>query len=225
MVALGIPLLLTGTVGAIGFGVWLAVHRRERRERRAALAHAARLGYVMDVDTKAPPDLGFRLFSAGSRRKVTYHTWREGSSDSVFQFEYTTGSGDSRRVHEHTAVLVAVPFVAPRLEIGPEGFWSSLGRIVGIRDVEVESPEFNERYRVSCDDERFAITLLDHRMIAWLLSPASGAGLLRFELLGPWMLCWGDRIDYVHAIPLLEWAQRSREVLPSVLTSLYPVAR
>ena len=95
--------------------------------------------------------------------------------------------------------------------------------MVGIRDIEVESPEFNDRYRVTSDDERFAITLLDHRMIGWMLGGGSGAGAVRFELLGPQLLCISDELDIEQMPGLLGWTAQIRQYLPAVLTELYPV--
>lgn len=216
------PLVLFVVAGAAAITFYVVMQRRERRRREAALAHARSLGYEMDLATKEPPPLGFDLLDQGHAKQVTYHTWRPGSADSVFQYQYTTGSGKDQQTHRRTAALIEVPFRAPHLRIGPEGFWSTLGRAIGIRDIEIESPAFNDRYRVRCDDERFAITLLDPDMIAWMLSPASGGGSVRFEIGGRYLLCWGDRIEDELLIPFLEWAQGARSHLPTVLTSLYP---
>lgn len=194
----------------------------DRKRRAAAVALAGQRGFQIQVEDKAPPPLGFDLFRLGTRRTVSYHIWPPGSQDSAFQYRYTTGSGKNRQIHRRSAVLVQVPFTAPHLKIGPEGFWSSIGKMVGVRDVEVESPQFNERYRVACDDERFAITLLDPSMIAWMLSPHSGGGTVTFEFGGSWMLCWGDDVPFEQLFGYLEWAQHVRGVLPAVLTSLYP---
>jgi hypothetical protein len=194
----------------------------EKKRLAAAGALARSRGFEFDPSSKAPPPLSFNLFELGSSRKVSYHTWRPGTPDSMFQYRYTTGSGKNRRTHHRSCVLVEVPFTAPHLTIGPEGFWSAIGRAIGLRDVEVESPEFNQRYRVSCDDERFAITLLDHGMMAWMLSPNAGGGTVKFEFGGRWMLCWGDSLPYEQLFGFLAWARHAREVLPDVLTSLYP---
>lgn len=222
MPAVQLFVIVAGAAAAVLGWRWQTARERERREAARRLAES--LGYRLDVTTKPPPELGFDLFRLGHGRKVTYQTWRDGSPDSAFQYEYTTGSGKNRRTHRRTAALIRVSFLAPHLTIGPEGFWSSVGRTVGIRDIEIESEAFNDRYRVRCEDERFAITLLDHELIAWMLTPASGSGAVSFELVGPWMLCWGDRIEFEVLIPFLQWAQQARAQLPEVLTSLYPPA-
>jgi hypothetical protein len=218
MFPVGIFLVLAVVVA----GVALAAHRLEMRRRAAAVATATARGYRIDVAPKPPPAIGFDLFDIGSSRRVSHQIWRDGSHDSAFQYRYTTGSGDDKRTHRRSCVLVAVPFTAPHLRIGPEGFWTSLGRKIGLRDVEIESPQFNDRYRVRCADERFAVTLLDQPMIAWMLSPHSGGGSVKFEFLGPWMLCWGDDVGFDALFGFLEWAQHARGILPSVLASLYP---
>lgn len=208
--------------GAGGFAYY--AFQAEKKRRAAAVALAQQRGWQIQVEDKAPPPLGFDLFNLGGSRKVSYHIWPPGSQDSAFQYRYTTGSGKNKQTHRMSCVLVQVPFTAPHLKIGPEVFWAAIGKMVGVRDIEVESPAFNERYRVACADERFAITLLDQEMIGWMLSPNSGGGAVRFEFGGRWMLCWGDDVPFEQLFGYLEWAQHAREFLPDVLTSLYPPA-
>jgi hypothetical protein len=210
LIAVGVPLYL-----------WFMWHLNQRRNERAR-AVAASAGLNIDLDSKDPPPAPFDLFERGRSRRVSFHMWATGGQDSVFRYRYTTGSGKSRQTHRCTCALIDVPFNAPYLTIGPEGFWSNLGQIVGIRDIEVESPEFNDRYRVKCDDERFAITLVDHRMIAWMLGDG-GAGAVRFELLGRQLLCISDELDIEQMPGMLGWTARIRQHLPAVLTELYPI--
>ena len=210
---------------AVGVATFiLYAFQAEKKRRAAAAVLAGGRGFEIAVEDKEPPAIGFDLFGLGSGRTVSYQIWRAGSNDSAFQYRYTTGSGKNRTTHHRSCVLLEVPFNAPHLKIGPEGFWSMIGRAVGLRDIEIESPVFNERYRVSCGDERFAITLLDQHMIGWMLSPGSGGGTVTFEVGGRWMLCWGDQVDFAQLFGYLEWAQHARTNLPAVLTSLYPPA-
>ncbi len=213
-------------VVAIAGGIALAAHFQRRRAHQQKVIRARALaeqhGFHVDPEPKPPPAIGFDLFGVGSSKKVTFQFWRPGSRDSVFDYEYTTGSGKNRSVHRRTCALVSLPFTAPHTEIGPEGFWSGIGRAIGLRDIEVESDRFNDIYRVTGDDERFAIALLDQPMIAWLLRGQSGYGQIRFELRGPWLLCVEDRIDIARHFGFLDWAASVRERMPTVLTSLYP---
>lgn len=198
------------------------VYRAQQRHIAYVTALAAHYGFQIDVGPKKPPTQQFDLFDVGSSKKVRYQMWRSGSEDSVFQYEYTTSSGDNTTKHERTCALIALPFVAAHTKIGPEGFWSRVGRVVGMRDIEVESAEFNDQYRVTGDDERFAITLLDHQMMAWLLSSQSGRGSIRFELWGPWLLSVSEELDVELMFGYLDWAIGVRDHMPTVLSSLYP---
>lgn len=209
------------SVGAlIGAVVWGAYRYREL-QRAKLRAIAAAHGLQVDVSTKRPPKLDFDLFDTGSSKRVDAQMWRAGEQDSVFQYRYTTGSGDNSSTYTFTAALIEVPFLAPHLTISTENLWSRMKRIVGLRDIELESPEFNERYQVRCSDDRFAITLLDPPTIAWMLSPSSGLGHVTFEFLGPWMLCHCDQLDIEQLPGMLAWAQSARAQLPAVLTELY----
>lgn len=216
------PLVVLAVAGAVGFALYQHNKRVHQRKVEQARLLAAQHGFHVDVGPKPPPHQEFDLFDVGDSRKVTFQSWRPGEHDSVFDYEYTTGSGKNRSVHRHTCALVALPFRAPHTKIGPEGFWSGVGRAVGLRDIEVESATFNSTYRVTGDDERFAIALLDQPMIAWLLSDESGDGDIRFELWGTWLLCVTDRLDLDRHFGYLDWAIAIRGHMPTVLTSLYP---
>lgn len=217
-----LPFLVAGVVAVVAVTV---KHRTERRKQARATVFATRIGMRIDVDRVDPPSTPFDLFQVGRARRASYRMWREGSPDIVFEYQYTTGSGKNRTTHHRTCAIVDTGLAAPHTEIGPEGFFAGLGRMVGIRDIELESPEFNELYRVTGADERFAITLLDPAMIAWMLSPAGGGASVKMELLGPRLLCFVDRIDVEQSPGFLDWAQGFRAQIPRVVNDLYPAAR
>ena len=209
--------VLAAIAGAIAYLAY-----RYREHQRAKLrAIAAAHGLQVDVHTKKPPPIDFNLFDTGNRKKVKAQMWRAGEQDSVFQYQYTVSSGENSTTYEFTAALIEVPFLSPHLTISTENWWSKIKRAVGLRDIEVESPDFNERYRVRCSDDRFAITLLDPAMIGWMLSPNSGLGSVTFEFLGPWMLCHCDQLKVEQLPGVLAWGQSVRSQLPAVLTELY----
>ncbi len=216
-----VPLVFMAIVGAIIVGVVLAVRRAQDRKIDAARAMAAQYGFNVDVSKKDPPQQPFDLFGRGHSKKVSFQFWRPGQHDSVFAYQYTTGSGDDSTTYNLTCALIALPFAAPHTKIGPEGFWSKLGKRVGVRDIEVESPQFNDLYRVNSDDERFAVTMLDGQAIDWFLR-GNAAHTVRFELWGPWMLCITDRMDHQLFFGFHDWAVAIPAHLPDVLTSLYP---
>ncbi len=206
--------------GLIG-GVVYLVHWYNGQQKAKMREVAAAAGLQVDVDTKKPPPLDFDLFGRGSSKKVKAQMWRAGEHDSVFQYQYTENSGEDSTTYTFTAALVRLPFRAPHLTIASENWWSKMKRAIGARDIEVESPAFNDRFQVRCPDERFAITLLDPPMIAWMLSPYSGGGTITFEFTGEWMLCHRKQLK-LHELPqMLEWSQSVLPQLPAVLTDLY----
>jgi hypothetical protein len=213
-----IPIIVVALL--VGGITWAAYAYNERLKARMR-AVAAAAGLQVDVTTKKPPPLDFDLFDTGSSKKVRAQMWRAGEQDSVFQYQYTVKSGENSNTYEFTAALVEVPFTAPHLKISTENWWSKAKRAIGLRDIEVESPHFNDRYQVRCDDERFAIALLDPPMIAWMLSPESGSGTVTFEFGGRWMLCHCDQLKLEQLPGMLAWAQSVRGQLPAVLTELY----
>ena len=208
---------------AIGGAIAYAVHRHHQAQIARARAVAAQHGLHVDVSKQQPPPhFDFDLFDRGHSKQVRYQMWRDGEPDSVFQYQYTTGSGDNSRTYRMTGAQVVVPFRGPHLSIATENWWTKVKRVVGMRDIEIESPEFNDRYHVRSADERFAVTLLDHGMIAYMLSPASGMGTVTFEFNHDRMLCYGDQVELEQLPSMLTWAQSARQQLPDVLGEWYP---
>lgn len=206
--------------------VFIVANRALEKKRRArAMAVAAAAGLTADVGTTREPDLPFDVFSRGHGRSVRYRMRDPVTRESVFGYEYTTGSGKSQQLHRLTCVHLALLFSAPETAIGPEGFWSGVGRLVGIDDIEVESSRFNDEYRVTGIDERFAVTLLDPPLIAWLIGDHGGLGQVRLELRGADALCIVDRLDIEQYPEFLRFAQGLRGRFPTVLASLYPLSR
>ena len=216
----------TGAFFMIVMGLFVVagvlLHRRALRLRAEAAALAELHGFRHDMDPKPPPEQPFDLFERGRSRRVSAQIWREGGTGSVFRYQYTTGSGKNSTTHHVSCAMVQLPFVAPHTRIGPEGFWSGIGQALGIRDIEVESPTFNDRYRVRSDDERFAVTLLDGRAIDWFLND-TGVGAVRLELWGRWLLCITRPLAMERAFGFHDWALEIPSHLPDVLRSLYPV--
>ena len=100
--------------------------------------------------------------------------------------------GRSRTYHRFTCALATIPAACPRLRVGHEDFLTRLGDHLGLRDVELEYDDFNQRFRVKCDDQKFAFSLLDGKMMQWLL----GADTFdSFEVDGPWVLLAAPKLD------------------------------
>lgn len=208
-------------VGAIAYAMHV-----EKRNKELGAKVAATAGLQFEAGGSEPPDYEFDLFDKGRARTRKLTMRHPATGESVFRYQYKTGSGKNQRVWRFTCVMVRLPFRAPHTTIGREGFWSNIGQAVGIRDIEVESPAFNERFRVASDDERFAVTLLDQPMIALLSGDeAVAANDLRFEFLGDALLVVSDEQAIEWMPGMLTWASGFKESLPTVLADLYPIGR
>ena len=58
-----------------------------------------------------------------------------------------------------TCAVAVIAAACPRLRLGHENFLTRFGDDVGLRDVELEYDDFNRRFRVKCDDQKFAFSL------------------------------------------------------------------
>jgi hypothetical protein len=90
--------------------------------------------------------------------------------------------------HAFQVSLVEIPVVLPRLEVVPEGVAAKFAKALGGRDLDVESHEFNRRWRVLCRDARYAHAVLDPRMVERLLEPDAWELAIRID--GGAVMAW-----------------------------------
>lgn len=221
-------------VVALGVAAAAAYFRYQARQKRIAelTVLAAQLGLEYSPsDTEHLVDLPFSLFGRGDGHKVedVLRGERDGCPVQVFDFEYydESSSTDSngfthrnRTYHRYTCGLLTLPFAAPHLVLGQESFLTRLGRHVGFRDIELESNEFNNRYRVKCDDQRFAFSLIDARMMEWLLQ--FGGSVETLEICGPWALVAVDRLRPGDWPTVIDFLHQLRAHVPNVVYTTYP---
>lgn len=83
---------------------------------------------------------------------------------------FTDDKGTER--HEPFQVTLAeLPVYLPRLELVPEKLADKFAKALGGGDMDVESYEFNKRWRVLTRDYRYAHSVLDPRMVERLIEP------------------------------------------------------
>lgn len=168
----------------VGWGVYTYVrHVRAQRHTSALAAHCAARGWRFSAEDAhgladrwyGPP------FDAGRRRRVRNVIAAEIDGRSVVAFDYSfvVRQGKHTKTYEYAVVTLGLPCPLPGLHVAPEGVLSRLGTMIGLEDIEVESEEFNRRFRVRCPDPRFAHDVLTPRTMHSLLS--IGAVEFRFE--------------------------------------------
>jgi hypothetical protein len=173
------PVLLFGAAGfvlvlVVGWFGWKAAE--ERRRAFAALA-ASRGWQWVARDDSWTERFGGEPFGRGDDRKaenVLTGTY-EGRPVVAFDYSYETSSTDSKgnrttTTHRYAVCALGLPSWLPTLELGPESLLSRFGNVLGLGDVELESEEFNRRYRVTASDPKFAYDVLHPRTMELLLA-------------------------------------------------------
>ena len=150
----------------------------------------------------------------------------------AFDYSYKTSSTNSKghrttTTHEFVVVGVQLPAVLPSLCVTPENVLTRLGNAMGFDDVELESEDFNRRFRVSAGVPKFAYDVLHARMMEMLLTAPRPS----WRIEGQWLLTWDNGkakpadiladLDLasriVAGIPSYVWADAA--VAPPVLTA------
>src|SRR5215471_18427644 len=194
-----VVLIFVLVVAAMIGGAYLQY--RARLARMNAIAAIGRtVGFTFSAkDVDGIVSMPFVLFSKGDGRGV--ECILSGTHDALpmrlFDYWYYDETSDdrgnrSRSYHRFTCALATIPAACPRFQLGHENFLTRLGDHLGLSDVELEYDEFNRTFRVKCNDQKFAFSLLDAQMMEWLLGASSFATI---EIDGPWVLVAAKKLD------------------------------
>lgn len=150
------------------FGLFLAIvavaayfgWRAEQKRTEALRAAADELGFdfLPAGDPELLEDLAARhLFSQGRSRKAA-NLLRGKTGDlevSVFDYQYTVGSGKSSQTHFTTVFCArAADLSLPDFTLRPQGFWHKIGALFGSWDIDFDShPGFSKAYLLRGPDE------------------------------------------------------------------------
>jgi hypothetical protein len=150
--ALLVVLLVAGVV-ALVTGIVVLVKRATAKRRAALEALALEAGWSFSGDTVAPDALGapsFPLFTHGRARKARNVMRLPGSAPAVtvFDYQYTVGSGQHQSTVVQTVAHVGSPRLAlPPFVLGPENIFHKAGGLLGYHDIDFDSnPEFSAKY-------------------------------------------------------------------------------
>jgi hypothetical protein len=146
--------IVLGALAGLLLGGIALVVRRFDRQRSADLRRAAdRLGwsYVETVPFESVPDLDrFELFQPGRDRKLRnlLASPPDQPRAVVFEYEYTTGSGKSRKTHRQTVFYGTGPHLdLPGFTLRPETFFHRVGELFGYQDIDLEKrPVFSRMF-------------------------------------------------------------------------------
>lgn len=210
MEVLLVPGLVALAVLAGGTALWV-----ERRRQQALRALAQQQGWQLagrdDVWTGA---FEGEPFGRGSSRRAEgvltgTHVARDlVAFDYSFRTHSTDGAGQRQvRTHRYGVVVLRLPVPVPLVELEA----SRLPRLFS-RGLELESEEFNARYRVRADDPRLAYDVLPSRTVQLLLERPD----LSLRLLGGVALSWRPgRLDPADLLVRLETMTAVLDAVPA----------
>lgn len=170
-------LVLIGAIVVVALVVGVVGYQQERRRRAGIAAWAAARGWrYVERDDRWSEGWPDHPFTSGYGRKGENVTTGAFGPYAAVVFEHSykqsSGSGKHRRTRTyHFAVhALALPVALPWVHLSPEGFLDRAAKLFGAQDIEFESHEFNEAYRVRAEDARFAYDVVNPQTMHALLA-------------------------------------------------------
>lgn len=78
----------------------------------------------------------------------------------LFHHTYTINTGKSSTTITHWVAAAPAPESWPLIRLTTESFFSKIGKKLGLSDIQLDDPAFNDRWLVKCESEDFAIVAL-----------------------------------------------------------------
>jgi hypothetical protein len=133
----------------------------EAKRREALQLAASRMGFQFlpdaSIQSVIPASHGLELFSLGRspRASNVLQTSAAGVSITIFDFQYTTGSGKNQATHRQTVALFQAPGATlPAFSLRPENFLHKIGATFGYQDIDFSNhPKFSAHYLLRGPDE------------------------------------------------------------------------
>lgn len=210
------PLIFTAAVALMVFAA-VRGYRAAQRRREAIAAMVAANGwrYVAEDATRAelfasPP------FSTGDHRRARDIIWGIVGDRpfETFAYSYETHTTDSKghrstTTHHFQVTWVPLPGPVPTMRFTTDSALLRAATMLGARDLKVESHEFNQRWKVWCEDESAGHAVMTPRMIERFLEPDLDA-----------------RSVVVEGRCLMSYTQGQSELaeIPATVATLYDIA-
>jgi hypothetical protein len=118
---------------------------------------------------------GFKPFDFGLDKQIYNLMVKVDEDTCIYVMDYkcetvnSNGKTTQRQKHYYTVVAMRHSLIWPYLHLSPEHFGHRVGKMFGMKDVSVESEEFNKKYFVSAEDEEAAYDILHPQAIEFLL--------------------------------------------------------
>jgi hypothetical protein len=207
---LGIP-----AVGFFAFQSW----RKDQRRRQALQTWAGKNGYsyVAEDDRWCERWQGNPFGEGDHRRAENVITGSAKAPFSAFDYTYQTHSSDGRggrttTTHHYGVTTLQLSSFLPTLQVTPENVLTRIGHSLGLDDIDLESEDFNRRFRVHANDRKFASDVLTPRTMQALLSRPA----VSWRITGTDILTWAEgRITALAVTEALSTLQLVVDGIPS----------
>lgn len=182
---LGTWLMIAGVIIAVGGLAWAGIDWvRSRRMHDEYQDFAKTHGWTYTATSYQFNQRfsGFPFGQGTARRQESlvqgaYNGQQCATFAHVFEMR-RSGETSPMATQAYQVTLAELPVALPRIDIVPENLPATIAKALGGGDVDVESYEFNQRWRVITHDHRYAHAVLDPRMIERLLqTDVEGLGI------------------------------------------------
>jgi hypothetical protein len=182
---------------AVFITVGVLAWRADKRRREMLMQWASNSGFqYVARDDSWCSRWGHTPFGEGSDRRARNVVTGEYGGRPFVAFDYSyevqsgTGSGTTNTTTYHYAVCaLQLPAPLPQLQVTRENVLTRFGDAIGIaEDIQLESDDFNRKFRVKADDRKFAYDVLTPRTMQALLSRPP----LDWRLAGTDALAWSE---------------------------------
>ncbi len=173
-----LALVVIGTVLVL-VAIGTVAHRRRLKGLRALFAKEGWACARPGEDGVTSGEL-FEMFAAlpefnGAADGVDWRAADPRSGCAIMEHSYTVKDGEDEKSFRHVAALIACPTSWPTLSLTPETMLSRLSVALGGKeDIQLEDPAFNKRWKVSSDDENFAVLALSPQVQEELMKAPKG---------------------------------------------------
>jgi len=197
---------LVGAVFIAG-AVWAAVQQSKKRQALMAFCQSQGWTYTREDGSLVGRWQG-APFGRGESRRVTdvVRGVREQRPFTAFNYQFVERHSDGKggsttTTYRYAVVALGLPAFLPTVEVVPDNLFTRAAAAIGLSPgIELESEDFNRKFRVTGRDPKFASDILSPRTMELLLrSPARS-----WRIEGSDLLSWDNgRIDPVEVLGTL----------------------
>lgn len=184
-------------VAALPVAGWFAYRSYLANQKRKDLlftwANNSGYQYVVEDDSMCGRWNGDPFGEGDHRRAQNVITGTAKAPFSAFDYTYQTHSSDGRggrstTNHHYCVTALQMPAYLPMLQVTPENALTRIGHTFGLDDIDLESEDFNRKFRVHANDRKFASDCLTPQTMQALLARPAGC----WRINGTDILMWTE---------------------------------